>query len=78
MCRTAADGGRAERQTGGCLVHLVVEEAHPDFTDIQDIFQTWRAMSFYVSKKQLLDNQRDKRFACLRYLMAAPNSSSLA
>jgi amidase len=40
----------------GCIV----EEAHPDFTDIQDIFQTWRAMSFYVSKKQLLDNQRDK------------------
>jgi amidase len=39
----------------GCIV----EEAHPDFTDIQDIFQTWRAMSFYVGKKQLLDNHRD-------------------
>jgi amidase len=40
----------------GCIV----EEAHPDFTDIQDIFQTWRAMSFYVGKKQLLDNHRDQ------------------
>jgi amidase len=38
----------------GCIV----EEAHPDFTDIQDIFQTWRAMSFYVGKKTLLDNHR--------------------
>ena len=36
-----------------------VEEAHPDFTDIQDIFQTNRAISFYVSKKGLLDNYRE-------------------
>ena len=39
----------------GCTV----EEAHPDFTDIQDIFHTWRAMTFYVSKKTLLDTRRD-------------------
>ncbi len=39
----------------GCTVEL----AHPDFTDVQDIFQVNRAMSFYVSQKQLLANQRD-------------------
>ena len=39
----------------GCIV----EEAHPDFTDIQDIFQTHRAMSFYVGKKILLEKHRD-------------------
>jgi amidase len=38
----------------------VVEEAHPDFADVQDIFQTNRAISFYVSKKGLLDNNRDE------------------
>ena len=37
----------------------VVEEAHPDFSDVQDIFQTWRAMSFYVGKKTLLETRRD-------------------
>ncbi len=36
-----------------------VELAHPDFSDVQDIFQVNRAMSFYVSQKQLLENQRD-------------------
>jgi len=51
ICETAAK--RFEDM--GCIV----EEAHPDFTDIQDIFQTWRAMSFYVGKKLLLDNHRD-------------------
>jgi amidase len=39
----------------GCIV----EEAHPDFSDVQDIFQTWRAMSFYVGKKALLDTNKD-------------------
>jgi amidase len=39
----------------GCIV----EEAHPDFSDVQDIFQTWRAMSFYVGKKSLLDTNKD-------------------
>jgi len=39
----------------GCEVEL----AHPDFTGVQDIFQTNRAMSFYVSQKSLLDNRRD-------------------
>ncbi|MDA0340227.1 MAG: amidase family protein, partial [Proteobacteria bacterium] len=51
ICETAAK--RFEDM--GCIV----EEAHPDFTDIQDIFQTWRAMSFYVGKKLLLENHRD-------------------
>ena len=39
----------------GCAV----EEAHPDFSDLQDIFHTWRAMLYYVSKKGLLENHRD-------------------
>lgn len=39
----------------GCIV----EEAHPDFSDVQDIFQTNRAISFYVSKKGLLESHRD-------------------
>ena len=38
----------------------VVEEAHPDFSDIQDIFQTWRALLFYTSKKTLLETRRDE------------------
>jgi amidase len=36
-----------------------VEFAHPDFTDVEDIFQTNRAISFYVGKKGLLENHRD-------------------
>jgi amidase len=36
-----------------------VEEAHPDFRDVQDIFQTNRAISFYVGKKALLETRRD-------------------
>ncbi len=40
----------------GCSVDV----AHPDFTDVQDIFQTNRAIAFYVGKKQALENQRDK------------------
>lgn len=36
-----------------------VEEAHPDFSDVQDIFQTNRAISFYVGKKKLLETRRD-------------------
>lgn len=37
-----------------------VEMAHPDFTDVQDIFQTNRAISFYVGKKGLLETRRDQ------------------
>ena len=37
----------------------VVEEAHFDCSDLQDIFQTNRAISFYVGKKQLLETRRD-------------------
>ena len=51
ICETAAK----RFESFGCIV----EEAHPDFTDVQDIFHTWRAMSFYVGKKKLLDTQRD-------------------
>jgi len=36
-----------------------VEQCHPDFSDVQDIFQTNRAISFYVGKKALLATQRE-------------------
>lgn len=39
----------------GCTVEL----AHPDFSGVQDIFQTNRAISFYIGMKNLLDNKRD-------------------
>lgn len=37
-----------------------VEEAHPDFHDVQDIFQALRAESFYMTKRKLLEEHRDK------------------
>jgi len=37
----------------------VVEEAHPDFSDVQDIFHVNRAISFYAGKKKLLETRRD-------------------
>jgi amidase len=37
-----------------------VEQAHPDFSDVQDIFQTQRAISFYIGKKTLLEKHRDQ------------------
>ena len=40
----------------GCIV----EEAHPDFSDIQDIFQTWRALLFYTGKRTLLETRRSE------------------
>jgi len=39
----------------GCRVDV----AHPDFSDMEDIFQTNRAMMFYVSQKRLLQNKRE-------------------
>ncbi len=36
-----------------------VERAHPDFTDVQEIFQVNRAMLFYASSKGLLENKRE-------------------
>ncbi|MEQ8586828.1 MAG: amidase family protein [Thalassobaculaceae bacterium] len=39
----------------GCIV----EEASPDFTDVQMVFQTLRAMQFAASKKDLLERHRD-------------------
>jgi len=38
----------------------VVEEASPDFTDVQEIFQTLRAMQFAASKQGLLHTHRDQ------------------
>lgn len=40
----------------GCTV----ENAHPDFTDMEDIFQTNRAMLFYTAQHKLLDTAKDK------------------
>lgn len=40
----------------GCSVDI----AHPDFSGVEDIFQTNRAMSFYVSQKNMLEQHRDK------------------
>ena len=37
-----------------------VEEAHPDFHDVQDIFQALRAEGFYMTKQKLLEEHRDK------------------
>lgn len=37
-----------------------VEEAHPDFHDVQDIFQALRAEAFYMTKRKLLEEHRDK------------------
>ncbi|UUX51904.1 amidase family protein [Nisaea acidiphila] len=37
-----------------------VEEAHPDFHDVQDIFQALRAEAFYMTKHKLLAEHRDK------------------
>ena len=55
VAQIAEDAARRFEDLG-----CVVEFAHPDFTGVQDIFQTNRAMSFYVSKKSLLQNHRDK------------------
>ncbi len=52
ICETAAQ----RFESLGC----VVEQAHPDLSGVQDIFQTNRAISFYVGKQQLLQNHRDK------------------
>ncbi|WP_420403232.1 amidase [Nisaea sp.] len=37
-----------------------VEEAHPDFHDVQEIFQALRAEGFYMTKRKLLEEHRDK------------------
>ena len=39
----------------GCIV----EEASPDFSDVQEIFQTMRALAFAATKKGLLDTHKD-------------------
>lgn len=51
-----AEAAAKEFEKLGCEV----EYAHPDFSGIQDIFQTNRAISFYVSQKNLLEKYRDK------------------
>jgi len=40
----------------GCTV----EHAHPDFTDVEDIFQTNRAMLFYTAQRKLLETAKDQ------------------
>lgn len=39
---------------------VIVEEAHPDFQDLQHVFQTYRARGFAISMKPLLEKHRDK------------------
>jgi amidase len=38
---------------------VVVEEAHPDFTGVQEVFHTLRALNFVVTKAHLLRDHRD-------------------
>ena len=38
---------------------VVVEEAHPDFSGLQDVFQTLRALNFAASLGPLLESHRD-------------------
>lgn len=45
-----------EFETLGCSV----EHAHPDFTDVEDIFQTNRAMLFYTAQRKLLETAKDQ------------------
>jgi amidase len=39
---------------------VLVEEAHPDFSEAHECFQTLRALSFATGLKPLLDQHRDK------------------
>ena len=39
---------------------VIVEEAHPDFSEAHECFQTLRALSFATGLKPLLDQHRDK------------------
>jgi amidase len=39
---------------------VIVEEAHPDFSEAHDTFQTLRALGFAISRKGLLETHRDK------------------
>jgi len=39
---------------------VIVEEAHPDFSEAHDTFQTLRALGFAVARKNLLETHRDK------------------
>ncbi len=52
---------RITEQTARVFEQLgaTVEHAHPDFSDVQEIFQTNRAIGFYVASKQLLEHNRD-------------------
>lgn len=38
---------------------VIVEEAHPDFGDLQDVFWVNRVLDFYTTKKGLLETHRD-------------------
>ena len=60
ICRKAAE----VFEDLGCIV----EEAHPDFSDVQDIFQTWRAISFTSVKKNcLIIKKITETRGCLEY-----------
>jgi amidase len=39
---------------------IVVEEAHPDFSEVHDTFEVLRARLFVLKHKELLDERRDK------------------
>ena len=39
---------------------VIVEEAHPDFSEAHECFQVLRALSFATGMKSLLENHRDK------------------
>jgi amidase len=47
---------------GRCLAEagVIVEEAHPDFSEAHECFQTLRALGFATSLKPLLDKHRDQ------------------
>ena len=51
LCESAAK----HFESLGCIV----EQAHPDFSDVQDIFHVNRAISFYAGKKKLLERHRE-------------------
>ena len=49
-----------KQRVGSESLGVKVEEAHPDFHDVQDIFQALRAEGFYMTKQKLLEEHRDK------------------
>jgi amidase len=54
--RAVFDARRADFEALGCIV----EEAHPDLRDADEIFMTMRAFSYELTKSELLERHRDK------------------